>query len=434
MTNKRAISKMVKKIIAGVCLVCMVVPGVAVNAEEEQKIIVREATGDLEELSAYQLPDDMKEEIPVAKSYRYAARTVTDSDVEEFLNYGGNYGYQDMTKRSNSEARQALYAELDAICKEFTAGAYDAEEYTNWGETFYLVGSTTQEDYELTAEELVEIYFTFRNDNPQYFWLANTVLYTSDSNIVILTYTVYQTYTERVAALEEIMNTMETVYESQITSDDSSYNKTLKVHDALIEDIEYSEDIYEEIAHSIAGAMTSEKSAVCEGYSKVMQLVLNRYNIPNIYVTGYGNGGGHAWNMVYMNDGNYYWLDATWDDQPYEEFQHDYFLVGNNSFTDHEADTPEGTDVDFLYELPTVPDDDFVYDPSLDVVTVIKGDINGDTKVNINDLMLCVNHVSKKQLLEGDAFTAADIDSDGSVSIKDLMRMVNYVSKKTSEL
>ena len=59
--------------------------------------------------------------------------------------------------------------------------------------------------------------------------------------------------------------------------------------------------------------------------------MMNCYGIENIYVTGLGNGGGHAWNMVGMDDGKYYWLDATWDDQPYEQFQHDYFLVGNNN-------------------------------------------------------------------------------------------------------
>ena len=82
----------------------------------------------------------------------------------------------------------------------------------------------------------------------------------------------------------------------------------LKIHDALIRDVEYDENAYSgeeaEISHSIAGAMTSAKTAVCEGYAKVMQLMMNCYDVENMYVTGIANGGGHAWNMVRMNDGN----------------------------------------------------------------------------------------------------------------------------------
>lgn len=213
------------------------------------------------------------------------------------------------------------------------------------------------------------------------------------------------------------------------------YNKVLKIHDTLIGDIEYSEDVNIPIAHSIAGAMTSGRSAVCEGYAKVMQVMMNCYDIENIYVTGLGNGGGHAWNMVGMDDGKYYWLDATWDDQPYEQSQHDYFLVGNHNFTDHIADSPEGTGTNFLYALPSASDADYVYNPnggSEEAFT--KGDINGDSNINLVDLMLCLNHVGSKELLEGKALAAADINNDDTVNLVDLMRLLNYVGGKSDFL
>ena len=48
--------------------------------------------------------------------------------------------------------------------------------------------------------------------------------------------------------------------------------------------------------------------------------------------------------------------------------------------------------------------------------------------------MMCLNHVSKKKLLEGTAFEAADIDGKNGVNLVDLMRILNYVSKKSSSL
>jgi len=66
--------------------------------------------------------------------------------------------------------------------------------------------------------------------------------------------------------------------------------------------------------------------------------------------------------------------------------------------------------------------------------TVKKGDIDRNGKVDLTDLMMCLNHVSKKKLLEGDALSAADIDGKDGVTLSDLMRILNYVSKKITEL
>lgn len=62
------------------------------------------------------------------------------------------------------------------------------------------------------------------------------------------------------------------------------------------------------------------------------------------------------------------------------------------------------------------------------------GDIDGNGEVNLVDLMMCLNHVSKKKLLEGNALIAADIDGENGVNLVDLMRILNYVSKKSTEM
>jgi hypothetical protein len=62
------------------------------------------------------------------------------------------------------------------------------------------------------------------------------------------------------------------------------------------------------------------------------------------------------------------------------------------------------------------------------------GDVNNDTKINITDLMLVLNHVSGKKTLTGTAFDAADVTGDGNVDLKDLMKLLNYVSGKITKL
>lgn len=65
---------------------------------------------------------------------------------------------------------------------------------------------------------------------------------------------------------------------------------------------------------------------------------------------------------------------------------------------------------------------------------VIKGDVNMDRKVSLQDLMMCLYHISGRSVLAGDAFTAADINNDGSITVADLMRMLYYVSGRNIEL
>ena len=48
--------------------------------------------------------------------------------------------------------------------------------------------------------------------------------------------------------------------------------------------------------------------------------------------------------------------------------------------------------------------------------------------------MQCLNHISKKNVLEGEALKSADVNGDGNVDLLDLMRILNYVSKKNATL
>ncbi len=411
-------------------LACLLISGTGmrnVNAEGEVTV-VREAAGGLEQLEAIYISDETVSEWSLAESSQNAAGAA-DEDISEFLSYGSDYGYQDMLKRSNAAARQDAYRQMETICRNFSTSGKDAEIRTSEGKSFALAGAVNLSQYSLSWDEMAEIYFTFRNDNPQYFWLSNQVLY-SPTSIMPLTYNEYIGGTVRSNTLAEIVGTAQTVYQSLINPEDDRYHTVLKIHDALIADIEYSSDVTVPIAHSIAGAMTSAKSAVCEGYAKVMQVMLNCYGIENIYITGYA-GGGHAWNMLRMDDGNYYWLDATWDDQKYEEYQHTYFLVGNNSFTDHTPDLSTNSGSAFLYELPAASDEDYKYNSV--PPTVAKGDLNSDGRVTMADLMMCLHHVSGRQILTGNAFLAADINGDGEVKMVDLMKILHFVSGRITE-
>ena len=446
-----------------------------VRAEEgeasPQVQILRDGQGDMEPLIAVKISDEEAEQIRQEMRTEQKWYGTGDNMTEAFLACGSDYGYQDMAKRSSGGNRQYLYRQMDEMSRSFTLGQSSASEVDLGDTVCYAAGTVDLSGNPLTDDEKIQSYFMFRNDNPQYFWLSNMVVY-SDSSLILLTYNTYRDGLVRDTAFREIQTTMEQVYLSEIDEGDSRYQKVRKIHDALIADVEYGETSDWEIAHSVAGAMTSSRMAVCEGYAKVMQLVMNYYDICNIYVTGYA-GGPHAWNMVQMGDGQYYWLDATWDDQDQSIFQHQYFLVGNQNFADHTPDSPKGSDINFLYELPPVADYDYfaplqavipnqmqIYTvpgaegvigytlspadtteeaevlfystaPEIVEINALTGEWVALQKGNASIVLDAGGGITAQcEIIVGDVIRG-DVDGDGSPGIEDLRLILRYVCGKT---
>ena len=124
---------------------------------------------------------------------------------------------------------------------------------------------------------------------------------------------------------------------------DSRYDTILRIHDYVCENSTYNYDIFNEdidlyqIADAFTAAplFTGKNTFVCEGYSKAVKLLCDRFGIPCTLVAGLGGGGNHMWNYVQMENGIWYCLDATWDDRDdLGEISHNYFLVGKNTPVD----------------------------------------------------------------------------------------------------
>ena len=70
-------------------------------------------------------------------------------------------------------------------------------------------------------------------------------------------------------------------------------------------------------------------------------------------------------------------------------------------------------------------------DIPVDVTLHLKGDINGDGKVNTTDVGRANAHAKKTNLLEGYELACADVSGDGKVNTTDVGRM-NAHAKKTN--
>jgi len=119
-------------------------------------------------------------------------------------------------------------------------------------------------------------------------------------------------YLRRIEALAALVETI------PLPQEGSDFDVQLALHDFLLRHCEYSDDLEADDGEvgTVYGALI-RGSASCMGYSQAMLLLLELNGIDAYIVTGYAENaafsGKHAWNKVRI-DGNWYYLDATWND------------------------------------------------------------------------------------------------------------------------
>lgn len=134
----------------------------------------------------------------------------------------------------------------------------------------------------------------------------------------------------------------------------SDVDKVMAVHDYLIDHIEYSNPHIRSFAY---GALIEGK-AVCQGYAQSLAMILNNLNVECHTIVAMTKGSNpvlHEWVRVKL-DGEWYYIDLTWDDTPWaEDKNYKYFLINTDMISrDHEtgyslAGGPEVDGSKYLY-------------------------------------------------------------------------------------
>ena len=121
----------------------------------------------------------------------------------------------------------------------------------------------------------------------------------------------------------------------------STYQKVQAIYDWITRNVRYDyanlgNDSY--LLQYTAYAAVINRTAVCNGYASLFYRLANDAGIDCRFITGTA-GGYHAWNIVRMDNGKYYCLDATWDEG---QTNYSYFLKGTTEFgQDHTVMTDE---------------------------------------------------------------------------------------------
>lgn len=182
-------------------------------------------------------------------------------------------------------------------------------------------------------------YSQMMEDHPELFFLqgANPTLYTGGKDNAQLCKTVdcsfYIIKECQHMPLKKMCSDMQKTANniiSQVPKHASDYEKALFVHDYLVNSVTYDipgskSDDYD-LCFTAYGAL-EDQSAVCQGYACAYAYLMHLMDIDCKVVGGEAKtkgldkllvmlslkNNGHAWNQIEL-DGDYYWVDVTWDD------------------------------------------------------------------------------------------------------------------------
>lgn len=123
-----------------------------------------------------------------------------------------------------------------------------------------------------------------------------------------------------------------------IPEDASDWEKILFVHDAIIKTTWYQEGDEDYFTNTVYGCLVRHKTQ-CTGYSQAFQYIMERLG----FECGVFSNDHHKWNYIRL-DGEYYWIDLTYDDIVWNDgddnacnYLHYYFMCDDEHFSmDHD--------------------------------------------------------------------------------------------------
>lgn len=206
-------------------------------------------------------------------------------------------------------------------------------------------------DNDTTMSDIDKSMQAFFADHPEVFYVSSkyTVLTkTTAFNEYVeleLEYTLSNS-SELDTKISEIENKINEYIE--YTKDKDDFESELILHDMLGKNVKYYEyndvELVPQECHTIYGAFLSNQS-VCDGFSKALQILLDRKGIESIIVFGNLENEAHAWNLVNLNN-SWYHLDLTSDksikDISENIVLHTYFNLTTNAIKGtHTIDSEE---------------------------------------------------------------------------------------------
>ncbi len=380
--------------------------------------------------------------------------------------------YEDSFGQQLDGIALVIYQQMEAnFIEKGSADAFTFEVEDDYGLSFIAVSGDTSgmaDVSEKVGYAMSSALGAFLYDHPDVYWLHGINIRShysgtyTDSTRTSIKYTISQMdvapalyYTgaaddAAVEAFEAGVQSAVDTLSAEFVSTDTDYEKAKKIHDWVNAQVTYdyaaatiggSDYMYAHTAYPVFADGYGEK-VVCEGYAKAFKILCDRFGLPCVLVSGMAytssGAGAHMWNYVQMPDGNWYAVDATWNDSGDSGYM-TYFAVGANTqgFDDtfsaeHVLNaTITGEGMSFVF--PVLSEE--AYDPE---VVLQKGDITGDGAIDISDLTYMLQVINKRvslsELSEAQLAAGNVTGEQIEIDVSDLTMLLQYINKRIASL
>lgn len=318
---------------------------------------------------------------------------LSTNDVDTLNAHMAEYAGQQKQLLANKARNYYYYNNLEPVAKEIYDVMYgvarDPASQGNIGLMMTFIDPKSDEFYFAFNVAYRAICF----DHPELFWLYSgqeaEMCYGSEAVSQNGFYFVYIMMTKPFEHFEAQMTAFNRAVDDFLADIDTSiseYETVLQIHDKLIALVDYNNPVADhtvislqgqDLAHTAYGALVADSSgnanyAVCDGYTLAFEYLLQQCGIDAIFLGGMAgedeqSAGGHAWNMVKVDD-VWYEVDSTWDDWGNLESQLSPSLSTYDYIMEMLNDPTYRDDIDhYLFLVSTeemrhfMPDDDYDY-------------------------------------------------------------------------
>jgi len=273
--------------------------------------------------------------------------------------YANDYGYRYLGTQKNGAELQRLYRDIDARMKAVHDDrSVDFEPQQFGSRTRYIVFTFDLAAYGIDENQIELIKWLYYYDHPLYYWFDTLFCSAIQGDSRSYSVTAFEEFADgdkRADSNRNIYNGVKE-YTALTAGETSAYEIALAYHDTLAYNSTKA-GLWSERVSTVIN--TFEKKPIdCSGYAKAFHLLLNFSGVESIYIRGrYGGetGMNHVWNLVQMDDGQWYWFDVTFDDYNNGSgFGHKYFCVPQSKFSQKNiyGDYVYGEGFLNLYALP----------------------------------------------------------------------------------
>ena len=251
----------------------------------------------------------------------------SSNDVQLFAASTGQY-FSDYDSAVSYLRKQMVSRETE-ITLNFPASWFDSHKDELYWDLLYDAMKCDESSTGQDGDALIYGYAGCRLSYSNSGYIQYTMSYHSDA----------EQEAKLTAAVAEAMTTLQ-------LNGLSEAKKIIKIHDYICNHVDYAYNSKEEQRYTAYGALCTGR-AVCQGYAVLFYRLCKEAGLSVRIISGTGNGGAHAWNIVRIGS-KYYNVDCTWDGQN-EATYNDFLLKSEADFSDHTRESWKVAGSHYLY-------------------------------------------------------------------------------------